>query len=77
MTEVEHLLHSLMMTDDVNSYQSGSHLRHMLRAHAWKAEMQKLADEVDDSIATSKPKLSEMLRGVELMERFMAEGFED
>jgi len=49
----------------------------MLRAHAWKAEMQKLADEVDDSIATSKPKLSEMLRGVELMERFMAEGFED
>lgn len=49
----------------------------MLRAHAWKDEMQNLVDEVEDSVAISRPKFLEMLRGVELMARFLVEGFED
>lgn len=77
VTKVKNLLHNLTMIDNVNSYQSGSHLRHMLRAHAWKDEMQNLVDEVKDNIAASRPKLSEMLRGVELMARFVVEGFKD
>lgn len=34
VAEVRHFLHSLIMTDDVNTYQTGSHLRHLLKAHA-------------------------------------------
>ena len=53
VTKVAHLLHSLIITEDVNSYQSGSHLRYMLRAHTWKTEMQRLIDKVGDNVAIS------------------------
>ena len=32
--EVRHLLHSLIMIEDINSYQSGSHLEYMMKAYA-------------------------------------------
>lgn len=75
--KVRHLLQSLIMTKDINTYQSGSHLRHMLRAHAWKIEMQGIVVEVNCVMARNKAKISRMLRGLELTTKFLDNGFED
>jgi len=39
ITEVRHLLHSLFMTEDVNSYQNGSHFEYIMKVHTWKSRM--------------------------------------
>lgn len=77
VVEVIHLLHSLIMTDDVNTYQSGSHLRHMMRAHTWKSEMQKLIDKVGCCVVANKPRFSKMLHELELKAKFLDENFEE
>lgn len=66
VTEVKHLLQSIIMTKDINTYQLGSHLRHMLRAHAWKIKMQGIVVDVDCVVPRNKAKTSKMLRGLEL-----------
>jgi len=76
MAEVRHFLHSLIITDDVNTYQTGSHLRHILRAHTWKNDMQRVIEEVGRCVAGNGPKTLEMLRGLELMAKFLDEDFE-
>lgn len=40
LKEAKNLLQSLIQTKDVNTFQTGNHLRHMLKAHTWKLEMQ-------------------------------------
>lgn len=75
--EVIHLVHNLIIMEDVNSYQLGSHLRYILQSHTWKIEMQKSIDEVEDSVAMRKLKFLEILHGLELIIRFLEDSFKD
>lgn len=77
VTEVRHLLQSLLMTEDVNTYQTRSHLRYMMRAYAWRIEMQKLINEVGRCVAENKLKISEMLHRLELVVKFLDEDFKE
>lgn len=63
--EVRNLLHSLVMTEDVNSYQFGSHFDYMMKAHTWKSNMLDFVNEVHMVVAGNHPKFREMLRGLE------------
>lgn len=74
VVEVRHLLQSLVMTEDINSYQIGSYLRHMLRVHSWKIEIQRMVTKVEHQ---NKAKISKMTCGLDLTTKFLDEGFED
>lgn len=50
VVEVRHLLHSLLMTEYINTYQTGSHVKRMLKAHAWKIEMQRMINKVESCV---------------------------
>ena len=77
LAEVRNLLQCLIQTEDVNTYRTGGHLRHMLKAHAWKLEMRDIVVEVDAVIGRNKPKVAGMLRGLEMTAQFLDDGFED
>lgn len=49
LTEARNLLQSLIQIQDVNTFKIGSDLRHMLKAHAWKLEIQGITS-LDHSI---------------------------
>lgn len=72
--EVKHLLHSFILIVDVNYYQSGSHLEHMMHAHTW---MQKFIDEDGFCVEGNQPKFKEMLHGMEITMKFLDENFEE
>jgi len=76
-TKVRHLLHSLIMIEDANSYQFGSHLEYMMRAHTWKSKMRELVDEVSCYVIGNQPRFREMLRGIEHTTIFIDDGFEE
>lgn len=75
--EVKHLLQSLLLTEDINAYQTGSHARRMMKVYAWKLEMEKIIREVDDSIARNLGVSCKMVHGLEFTAKFLNEGFED
>ena len=76
-TEVRHLLHSLVMTEDINSYKNGSHLEYMMKAYAWKGKMQDFVQEANVAVEANQPTLREMLRGLEHTTRYIDESFEE
>lgn len=76
-TEVRNLLQGLIQTEDINSFKTSSHLRHMLKAHVWKLEMQGIVVEVDNVVARNKAKVVGMLRGLELTSKFLDNEFKD
>lgn len=75
--EVRYLLQRLIMTEDVNSYQSGSHLEYMMRAHTLKSRMLDFAEEVSVSVAGNQLRFREMLRGLEHTASFIDDVFEE
>lgn len=76
VAKVRHFLHSLIMTEDINTFQTGSHLEHLLKAHAWERDMMRIVDKVDRYVITNQPKLLEMLHGLELTAKFLDDDFE-
>ena len=76
-TELRHLLHSLIMTEDVNSYQSGSHLEYMMKAYTWKGRMQDFVQEANMAVEANQPTFREMLRGLKHTARYIDESFEE
>lgn len=77
VAEVRLLLQSLLMTEDINAYQIGSHARHMLKANAWKLEMEKIIRKVEGCVAKNFGKTFEMVHGLEFTTKFLDEDFED
>lgn len=77
LTEARNLLQSLILIEDINTYHTDSHLRYMLKAHAWKIEMQGTVVEVDCIVARNEVKTFRMLCGLELTSKFLDDGFED
>lgn len=47
LTKAKNLLQSLIQIEDVNTFKAGNHLKHMLRAHAWKLELQRVVVKVN------------------------------
>ena len=76
MTKVGHFLHSLIMTEDINTFQTGSHLEHLFKAHAWEKDMLKIVEKVERGMVKNGPKLSKMLHGLELTAKFLDDDFE-
>lgn len=77
LAEVRNLLKGLIQTEDVNTYRTRGHLRHMLRAHAWKLEMREIVVEVVTVIGRNRSKVAGMLRGLEMTAQFLNDEFED
>lgn len=50
MTKVGHFLHSLIMTEDINTFQTGSHLEHLFKAHAWEKDMHPKSNSKGDNM---------------------------
>lgn len=76
-TEVRHLLHSLIMIEDVNSFQNGSHFGYMMKTHTWKSRMLNFVQEANVIVEGNQPGFKEMLRGLEHAARFIDDGFEE
>lgn len=77
IVEVRHLLHSLIMIEDVNSYQFGNHLEYMMRAHTCKSKMLDFVEEVSVSVVGNQSRFREMLHGLEHTASFIDDGFEE
>ena len=76
VAEVRHFLHSLIMIEDINTFQTGSHLEHLPKAHAWEEETMRIVDKIERSVMKNGPKLSEMLHGLELTAKLLDDDFE-
>jgi len=75
--EVRNLLQSLLVTEDINSYQTRSHAMHMLKAHAWKLEMENIIYKFEAHMPRNFRKISNMVHGLDFMDKFLDEDFED
>lgn len=62
--EVRNLLQGLIMTEDVNAFRTGSHLRHAMKAYAWRLEMKGSVVEVDSVAARNRARIIGILRGL-------------
>lgn len=76
-TKVRHLIHSLIMIEDVNSYQNGSHFESMMKVHTQKSMMLDFMYEVNKIVESNQPRFREILHGLEHTDRFITYFFKE
>lgn len=71
------MVKELICTDDINVYQTGSHIRHRMKIYSWKTQIEQTSSEIAEFINMKTRTCKELSLGVELVEGFMKENFKD